>query len=66
MVLARVPAHDRESEVTLIEAAAKLGTSPDNLRGAIKRGALKAVKHGRDWWVTEAEVERYRREHRRS
>jgi excisionase family DNA binding protein len=51
--------------VTLIEAAARLGTSPDNLRGAIKRGSLKAEKHGRDWWVTEAEIERYRRESRR-
>lgn len=52
--------------MTLIEAAAKLGTSPDNLRGAIKRGALKAVKHGRDWWVAPAEVERYARENRRA
>ncbi len=51
--------------VTLIEAAALLGTTPDNLRGAIKRGALKAVKHGRDWWVEAREVERYRQEHRR-
>ncbi len=52
--------------MTLIEAAARLGTSAANLRGAIARGSLKAVKHGRDWWVTEAEVERYRRESRRS
>jgi excisionase family DNA binding protein len=51
--------------VTLKEAAALLGTTPDNLRGAIARGALKAVKHGRDWWVSPAEVERYRTEHRR-
>ena len=52
--------------MTLIEAAALLGTTPDNLRGAIARGALKAEKHGRDWWVTPAEVERYGRENRRS
>ena len=51
--------------MTLIEAAHRLGTSPDNLRGAIARGALKAEKHGRDWWVTDAEVERYRVKHRR-
>lgn len=51
--------------MTLIEAAALLGTTPDNLRGAIARGALKAEKHGRDWWVKPAEVERYRREHLR-
>jgi excisionase family DNA binding protein len=51
--------------MTLKEAAALLGVTPDNLRGAIKRGALRAEKHGRDWWVTDAEVERYRRENRR-
>lgn len=51
--------------MTLIEAAELLGTSPDNLRGAIKRGSLKATKHGRDWWVEPAEVERYRLENRR-
>jgi len=51
--------------VTLTEAARQLATSPDNLRGAIRRGALKAVKHGRDWWVEAAEVERYRLENRR-
>jgi len=45
--------------VTLREAAERLGVSPDNLRGAIARGSLRAVKHGRDWWVTEAEVQRY-------
>ena len=51
--------------MTLTEAAQMLGTSPDNLRGAIARGSLKAVKHGRDWWVEPAEVERYARENRR-
>ena len=51
--------------MTLNEAAELLGTSAANLRGAIARGALKAVKHGRDWWVTASEVERYRRESRR-
>ena len=51
--------------VTLKEAAESLGVTPDNLRGAIARGVLKAKKLGRDWFVTPAEVERYRREHRR-
>jgi excisionase family DNA binding protein len=51
--------------MTLIEAAALLGVTPDNLRGAIARGSLKAKKVGRDWQVTPAEVERYRKEHRR-
>ena len=52
--------------MTLTEAAMILRTSPDNLRGAIKRGTLKAAKHGRDWWVERKEVERYGRENRRS
>ncbi len=51
--------------MTLIEAAASLGVTAANLRGAIKRGALKATKKGRDWFVTPAEVERYRRDNRR-
>ena len=51
--------------MTLIEAAALLGVTPDNLRGAIKRGTLKAQKRGRDWFVQPAEVERYRLEHKR-
>lgn len=51
--------------VTLLQAAAFLGTTPDNLRGAIKRGSLKATKRGRDWWVTPREVERYGKENRR-
>lgn len=52
--------------MTLIEAAATLGVTPDNLRGAIKRGSLKAEKRGRDWFVGRADVERYRRLHLRS
>jgi excisionase family DNA binding protein len=51
--------------MTLIEAAALLGVTPDNLRGAIARGTLKAEKHGRDWWVTPAEVERYQSQNKR-
>jgi excisionase family DNA binding protein len=52
--------------VTLIEAAALIGTTPDNLRGAIKRGSLKATKVGRDWHVESKEVQRYNVEHRRA
>ncbi len=51
--------------MTLKEAAAILATSPDNLRGAIARGSLKAEKMGRDWFVTRKEVDRYAKEHRR-
>jgi excisionase family DNA binding protein len=52
--------------MTLKEAAALLNCTPDNLRGAIRRGAMKAQKLGRDWIVTEHEVERYRSENRRA
>lgn len=52
--------------MTLKQAAALLGVTPDTLRQAIARGALKAKKLGRDWIVTPGEVERYRREHRRT
>lgn len=51
--------------MTLKEAAAQLGVTPANLRGAIKRGALRADKMGRDWFVASSEVDRYRRENRR-
>jgi excisionase family DNA binding protein len=51
--------------MTLIEAAELLGTSPDNLRGAIARGSLKAEKIGRDWHVSAKAVEAYRLEKRR-
>lgn len=51
--------------MTLKEAAESLGISAANLRQAIARGSLKAKKVGRDWHVTPAEVEKYRKEHRR-
>lgn len=52
--------------VSLADAAAALGLSdPAVLRQAIARGAMAAQRHGRDWWVTPEEVERYRRDHRR-
>lgn len=52
--------------MTLKEAAAELGLTPDTLRQQIHVGKLKARKVGRDWHVTPKEVERYRREHRRA
>lgn len=48
--------------MTLTEAAAALGVAASTLRNQIHQGALRATKRGRDWWVTKAEVERYRRE----
>jgi len=48
--------------LTLTEAAQSLGLSPITLRIQIRNGKLKARKLGRDWIVTQREVERYRRE----
>ncbi len=52
--------------MTLIEAATLLGVHPDVLRRQIHRGKLKGRKVGRDWTVSEREVERYRRENLRT
>ena len=48
--------------MTLAEAAAILGVSAASLRHQVASGALRAVKQGRDWRVSRAEVDRYRRE----
>lgn len=47
--------------MTLKQAAAILGITPDSLRQAIARGTLKATKRGRDWWVTQKAVDDYRK-----
>lgn len=52
--------------MTTTEAAAILGITPHTLRQQIAKGKLVAVKHGRDFWIEPAEVERYRKEHRRT
>ncbi len=46
--------------MTLNDAAVLLGLSSDTLRWQIRNGQMRAVKHGRDWWVSPSEVERYR------
>lgn len=46
------------------QAAEALGILPGTIRRQILLGKLRAVRHGRDWWITDAEVERYRRESR--
>ena len=46
--------------LTLTQAAARLGLSPSTLRNQIHGGRLTARKVGRDWTVSEREVERYR------
>ena len=52
--------------MTLTEAAARLGVTAATLRQQIANGRLRAKKIGRDWTVSEREIERYARENRRS
>jgi excisionase family DNA binding protein len=51
--------------MTLNEAAAILGVTPDTLRQQLANGKLRGRKIGPLWTVTRREVERYRRESRR-
>jgi excisionase family DNA binding protein len=51
--------------LTLSEAAARLGVTAATLRQQIANGRLKGRKIGRDWTVSEREVERYARVSRR-
>jgi excisionase family DNA binding protein len=48
--------------LTLTEAAALLNLSPVTLRVQVRNGKLKAVKRGRDWHVSQREVDRYSRD----
>lgn len=48
--------------MTLAEAARELGLARDTLKIQAQHGRLRAEKIGRDWLVTRAEVERYRRD----
>ena len=47
------------------DAAKRLGISVRAVQLAIQRGRLHAEKRGRDWWITETEVQRYDRERQR-
>lgn len=48
--------------LSLSEASASLGVTAATLRQQIARGSLHAQKVGSIWTLTQAEVERYRRE----
>lgn len=47
------------------QAAKMLGLAPSTLRHQVKNGKLAAIKVSRDWYVTDAEIERYRAESKR-
>jgi excisionase family DNA binding protein len=44
--------------MTTKEAAAELGVSERRVRALIASGKLAARKMGRDWWITEAALEK--------
>jgi excisionase family DNA binding protein len=48
--------------VTTSEAAAALGVTRAWVWRLIKGGMLAAEMRGRDWWIEDSEVERYKRE----
>jgi excisionase family DNA binding protein len=51
--------------LTLAEAADILNLSPTTLRVQVRNGKLRAVKRGRDWHVSQQEVDRYAAENKR-
>lgn len=51
-------------DYTAKEAAPLLGISPGSVRAFIKRGTIAATKRGRDWFITQDEIDRYNRERR--
>ena len=44
---------------TTTEAATLLGIKPGSVRALIARNLLTATHHGRDWLITQAELDRY-------
>lgn len=48
--------------LTLAQAGARLGISPTTLRHQVAVGRLTAVLYGKTYVVSEAELERYRRD----
>ena len=48
--------------LTVTQAAALLGVTPQRVRFMIKAGKLQAKKWGRDWQIDAESVERYKKE----
>lgn len=46
--------------MTTNEAAAALGVHRSRVLHFIREGKLSAIKHGRDYWLEPAEVERFK------
>lgn len=63
--LSLCPRHAQGEALTVNEAAEELGILPQSVRRAIAVGTLEAERHGRDWWITEAQLAAYRANHHR-
>ena len=50
--------------LTTPEAAALLGVQPKTVSKYIKRGLINAQRHGRDYWIEQSEIERFKTERR--
>lgn len=53
-------------DLTTTEAAAELGIQANSVKRLCQRETLKAVKRGRDWFISKDEVERYKVERRKA
>lgn len=51
-------------DLTTTEAAERLKLTKRSVARLIKRGQIEAEKRGRDWFIEEAEIERYERARR--
>ena len=45
------------NNITVTQAAARLGVTPQRVRALIKSGVLEAEKFGRDWQISAESVE---------
>lgn len=50
-----------QTEYTIPEAAATLGTTPRTLSRWLKNGIIEGTKRGKYWQISRAEVERMRK-----
>jgi excisionase family DNA binding protein len=49
--------------MTIAEAASKLGLAPATLTAQVRRGRIRATRFGRQWDISPAAVEAYRRDY---
>lgn len=52
--------------MTTSEAASRLGLTARSVARLINTGKIAAIKHGRDYWIDEAEIDRYQSTRRKA